>query len=412
MYTLCGYYRALCFRMCCKGKGPKQLTHVVTKKADCATVASTTTPSPDKILPAGTIRPTPTLKASEESKGASNPVVQRTVTASEILPSLEPTFESEVASTPALPKASIGVSPGEVAPPIQPSSNVEQLITENLQQPVEVKDAQPQTDLESTMASRPCEVGVAQSQGHRADCTAVGPDPVQLRPQTDSVLPEADSNISPDAQTQEVADKADSQHPEVPGDIPADSERPDSQNADAADSAIPEKQEPQLNLTNGLKDIYAEEPSPVDSDVDLEAIAPPAGDELQYQKLTSGKKETTYMRLKNRIKALELHLNLSSRSCVPPLSASLNATYRAFVLLGNLQSCSFDVQLCFVNCRYLEELSQRYKEEMDQMHSSLNKTINKLANTSRNAEAKVLFGAVIGGDSALHRMFHLWVKGS
>ena len=63
----------------------------------------------------------------------------------------------------------------------------------------------------------------------------------------------------------------------------------------------------------GGKDIYAEEPSAVIRDLELEGLPPPSGDEIQYQKLNSGKKETTYMRLKNKIKALELNLNLSSR---------------------------------------------------------------------------------------------------
>jgi len=44
---------------------------------------------------------------------------------------------------------------------------------------------------------------------------------------------------------------------------------------------------------------------------------------------------------------------------------------------------------CDVLRRYLEELSQRYKRQMDDMYSSLNKTIAKLSNTAKSAEDRV-----------------------
>jgi hypothetical protein len=59
-------------------------------------------------------------------------------------------------------------------------------------------------------------------------------------------------------------------------------------------------------------------------------------------------KETTLMKLRNRMKELELNLNLSSR--------------------------------------YLEELSQRYKRQMEEMYTSLNRTIEKLTVMSKSAE--------------------------
>uniref|UniRef100_UPI00358FDADF SUN domain-containing ossification factor-like isoform X1 n=1 Tax=Myxine glutinosa TaxID=7769 RepID=UPI00358FDADF len=62
----------------------------------------------------------------------------------------------------------------------------------------------------------------------------------------------------------------------------------------------------------------------------------------------SGQKESVFMRLNNRIKALEVNLSLSSR--------------------------------------YLEELSQRYRKQMEEMQKAFNKTIIKLQNTSRIAQ--------------------------
>uniref|UniRef100_A0A8D0L4T3 SUN domain containing ossification factor n=1 Tax=Sphenodon punctatus TaxID=8508 RepID=A0A8D0L4T3_SPHPU len=62
----------------------------------------------------------------------------------------------------------------------------------------------------------------------------------------------------------------------------------------------------------------------------------------------SNQKESVFMRLNNRIKALEVNMSLSSR--------------------------------------YLEELSQRYRKQMEEMQRAFNKTIIKLQNTSRIAE--------------------------
>ncbi|XP_072245978.1 SUN domain-containing ossification factor isoform X2 [Leuresthes tenuis] len=62
----------------------------------------------------------------------------------------------------------------------------------------------------------------------------------------------------------------------------------------------------------------------------------------------SSQKESVFMRLNNRIKALEMNMSLSGR--------------------------------------YLEELSQRYRKQMEEMQRAFNKTITKLQNTSRIAE--------------------------
>ncbi|XP_036452691.1 LOW QUALITY PROTEIN: SUN domain-containing ossification factor-like [Colossoma macropomum] len=78
-------------------------------------------------------------------------------------------------------------------------------------------------------------------------------------------------------------------------------------------------------------DFYAEMPSSTD--------APIHG---------SNQKESVFMRLNNRIKALEVNMSLSGR--------------------------------------YLEQLSQRYRKQMEEMQKAFNKTIIKLQNTSRIAE--------------------------
>ncbi|KAF7654303.1 hypothetical protein LDENG_00071440 [Lucifuga dentata] len=62
---------------------------------------------------------------------------------------------------------------------------------------------------------------------------------------------------------------------------------------------------------------------------------------------SSSQKESVFMRLNNRIKALEMNMSLSGR--------------------------------------YLEQLSQRYRKQMEEMQKAFNKTIIKLQNTSRIA---------------------------
>ncbi|XP_015228505.1 PREDICTED: SUN domain-containing ossification factor-like [Cyprinodon variegatus] len=66
----------------------------------------------------------------------------------------------------------------------------------------------------------------------------------------------------------------------------------------------------------------------------------------------SSQKESVFMRLNNRIKALEVNMSLSGR--------------------------------------YLEQLSQRYRKQMEEMQRAFNKTIIKLQNTSRIAEEQDL----------------------
>ncbi|KAM6989278.1 SUN domain-containing ossification factor [Tautogolabrus adspersus] len=83
-----------------------------------------------------------------------------------------------------------------------------------------------------------------------------------------------------------------------------------------------------------LSDIYAD---------------PPNGTEQNGNQVHgSSQKESVFMRLNNRIKALEMNMSLSGR--------------------------------------YLEQLSQRYRKQMEEMQKAFNKTIIKLQNTSKIAE--------------------------
>ncbi|XP_053185362.1 SUN domain-containing ossification factor-like [Scomber japonicus] len=91
---------------------------------------------------------------------------------------------------------------------------------------------------------------------------------------------------------------------------------------------------PSLPTSPSLSDIYAD---------------PPNGTEQNGNPVHgSSQKESVFMRLNNRIKALEMNMSLSGR--------------------------------------YLEQLSQRYRKQMEEMQKAFNKTIIKLQNTSRIAE--------------------------
>ncbi|CAJ1071716.1 SUN domain-containing ossification factor-like isoform X1 [Xyrichtys novacula] len=90
-------------------------------------------------------------------------------------------------------------------------------------------------------------------------------------------------------------------------------------------------------------------PSPSSSSLSDIYADPPNGTEQNGNQVHgSSQKESVFMRLNNRIKALEMNMSLSGR--------------------------------------YLEQLSQRYRKQMEEMQKAFNITIIKLQNTSRIAE--------------------------
>uniref|UniRef100_A0A3P8RK37 SUN domain-containing ossification factor n=1 Tax=Amphiprion percula TaxID=161767 RepID=A0A3P8RK37_AMPPE len=96
----------------------------------------------------------------------------------------------------------------------------------------------------------------------------------------------------------------------------------------------PSSPTPPSPTSPSLSDIYAD---------------PPNGTEQNGNPVHgTNQKESVFMRLNNRIKALEMNMSLSGR--------------------------------------YLEQLSQRYRKQMEEMQKAFNKTIIKLQNTSRIAE--------------------------
>ncbi|KAK7945035.1 hypothetical protein WMY93_000763 [Mugilogobius chulae] len=125
----------------------------------------------------------------------------------------------------------------------------------------------------------------------------------------------------------------------IPDSLPSDTLNMDSKMEDLTEDIAAGISRPSAaGAMSSLSDIYAEQPN---------------GTELNGSPVHgSSQKESVFMRLNNRIKALEMNMSLSGR--------------------------------------YLEQLSQRYRKQMEEMQKAFNKTIIKLQNTSRVAEEQDL----------------------
>lgn len=153
------------------------------------------------------------------------------------------------------------------------------------------------------------------------------------------IIAKPSETIVPPVNTDTVPDSEDGEAKMSVADTPKQTVTP------VVDSSLPEakeeEQSPEDALLRGLQrtatDFYAE----LQNSTDLGY----ANGNLVHG---SNQKESVFMRLNNRIKALEVNMSLSGR--------------------------------------YLEELSQRYRKQMEEMQKAFNKTIVKLQNTSRIAE--------------------------
>ncbi|XP_039527339.1 SUN domain-containing ossification factor-like isoform X2 [Pimephales promelas] len=176
------------------------------------------------------------------------------------------------------------------------------------------------------------------------------PDPATLPSESSNSRPIADPTTFSDLLTSSSGDRAD------PERISATS---------ALEKDIP-------TLTVSVSTVEESPPTPVSAPVDEAALTPDGLAEARSQELSeeesganmevdgetlgsgevsahgSSQKESVFMRLNNRIKALETNMSLSGR--------------------------------------YLEQLSQRYRKQVEEMQRAFNKTIIKLQNTSRTAE--------------------------
>ncbi|NWZ68024.1 SUCO factor, partial [Acrocephalus arundinaceus] len=210
---------------------------------------------------------------------------------------------------------------GQVAPRVTPQVDVPELSTEIEKAESSVVEESPETSVAAEVKEMSTRETV--------------PTPVIAKP-TEAVLqPESTVGVVASDAVEGKESTPEVQKPVVPPvEPPVSAEtKEDEQAAEEALMAIPVSGGPQRTAT----DFYAE----LQNSTELGY----ANGNLVHG---SNQKESVFMRLNNRIKALEVNMSLSSR--------------------------------------YLEELSQRYRKQMEEMQKAFNKTIIKLQNTSRIAE--------------------------
>ncbi|NXM63965.1 SUCO factor, partial [Illadopsis cleaveri] len=206
---------------------------------------------------------------------------------------------------------------GQAAPRVTPQVDVPELSTEVEQAESSAVEESPET----SVATEVKEVSTRETVA-----TAVIAKPTETVVQPDSTVATVASEAVEGKESPAEVQRA------VEAPVPAETKE-EEQAAEEALLAIPVSGGPQRTAT----DFYAE----LQNSTELGY----ANGNLVHG---SNQKESVFMRLNNRIKALEVNMSLSSR--------------------------------------YLEELSQRYRKQMEEMQKAFNKTIIKLQNTSRIAE--------------------------
>ncbi|KAM4774268.1 SUN domain-containing ossification factor isoform 6-T6 [Cyanocitta cristata] len=210
---------------------------------------------------------------------------------------------------------------GQVAPRATPQVDVREVSTETEKAESSVVEESPETSVATEVKEMSTRETVATPVISKPTETVLQPESTVGIVASDAVegkesIPEAPKPVLPPVESPVSAET-----------------KEDDQAAEEALMAIPVSGGPQRTAT----DFYAE----LQNSTDLGY----ANGNLVHG---SNQKESVFMRLNNRIKALEVNMSLSSR--------------------------------------YLEELSQRYRKQMEEMQKAFNKTIIKLQNTSRIAE--------------------------
>ncbi|XP_068879862.1 SUN domain-containing ossification factor isoform X3 [Aphelocoma coerulescens] len=210
---------------------------------------------------------------------------------------------------------------GQVAPRATPQVDVRELSTETEKAESSVVEESPETSVATEVKEMSTRETAATPVISKPTETVLQPESTVGIVASDAVegkesIPEAPKPVLPPVESPVSAET-----------------KEDDQAAEEALMAIPVSGGPQRTAT----DFYAE----LQNSTDLGY----ANGNLVHG---SNQKESVFMRLNNRIKALEVNMSLSSR--------------------------------------YLEELSQRYRKQMEEMQKAFNKTIIKLQNTSRIAE--------------------------
>ncbi|XP_056912842.1 SUN domain-containing ossification factor-like isoform X2 [Takifugu flavidus] len=261
------------------------------------------------------------------------------------LPLLEPSQSSNLPKHSVPDSSSAKPTPG-VETPLLSSGEPEK----NQDAPAEERHIEPSVSPSGSSHAHPA-VTVDESSVVSAEetfKTVVSQPDVNTPDRTDQILSPTASPFYPDLPIFQEADSVSTEGPGLVPDLGSEpepssghpvitdtktEEAPDDASVAASSAAAPPVS-PAPPASPSLSDIYAD---------------PPNGTEQNGNQVHgSSQKESVFMRLNNRIKALEMNMSLSGR--------------------------------------YLEQLSQRYRKQMEEMQKAFNKTVIKLQNTSRIAE--------------------------
>ncbi|KAJ8012259.1 hypothetical protein DPEC_G00066820 [Dallia pectoralis] len=276
----------------------------------------------------------------EPSQTSSLPTVSSTITpSSSVTPSSSTSFSPTV--HPPYPTSSQGL-PGLVPP-----------VAENSQEEQNEEHRCPAVASTSTISDHVERTWGAPSVGCLGDDIQVNTPPVGQPPPTVSISteqqpPPSDSPSTPVdySSVSVVTTKTHQQAASVEFSLEAGLVE------DVLFTSSPSVNEPQSTLPVSGQPSSSSSPQPSASPTEFYAEHPNRTEQETPMHGSTSQKESVFMRLNNRIKALEMNMSLSGR--------------------------------------YLEQLSQRYRRQMEEMQRAFNKTIIKLQHTSRMAEEQDL----------------------
>lgn len=176
------------------------------------------------------------------------------------------------------------------------------------------------------------------------------PDPATLPPQSGDSRPTPDPATLSDLPASSSGDRVGPERISATSVLEKDTPTPAVSASTVEESPLAPVSAPvdEAALTpDGLAEARSQELSEEESSANMEVDGETLGSG-EVSAHGSSQKESVFMRLNNRIKALETNMSLSGR--------------------------------------YLEQLSQRYRKQVEEMQRAFNKTIIKLQNTSRTAE--------------------------
>ncbi|XP_013869271.1 SUN domain-containing ossification factor [Austrofundulus limnaeus] len=336
----------------------QQCSASLVKQRSCQTDRKPNIPSIP--TPSGHLAPPPSSSSSPQPHGT-----EVTPAETEQASEQEPEREAAQSSDKSVPEPTVLEpsqssnlpSPSLTEPSIKPTPDVE---TPKLSFQEPAKESEPEKSQDGSAAEQHVEPSAPLSTSAHVKPTSVSVEeaaPTEQKPEVDASEKETNIPVQTQEKTSQAPVVSSASLPAVDQVDPAVG--PDTAPTDEPSSVtepVPEPVEQAEDVSSSAAgSAQSVHPSPPTASASLSDIyAEPFNSTEQNGNLLHGsnQKESVFMRLNNRIKALEVNMSLSGR--------------------------------------YLEQLSQRYRKQMEEMQRAFNKTIIKLQNTSRLAEEQDL----------------------